>query len=111
MSKIVTMFMGLDLDAEIVLGKSPTRAEIRAYDERVLVPLFKGRCAVCIASPLVCFHEIEPKSRRPKDWWLPSNRLPVCDICHNVIHETGAHANADALRDDRERLLSILNMV
>ena len=98
----------MEADARVRLGKKPTREEIRAYDEEKLWPLYHGRCAMCISVPAVCFHEIEPKSKRPGDWWLPTNRVPLCSICHDIVHETGTAANAEQLRENRRRLLSVL---
>lgn len=37
--------------------------------------------------PAVAVHEIEYRSRRPSDWWVFENRIPLCAECHQWAHD------------------------
>lgn len=56
--------------------------------EIAIFELFDYRCARCPA-PAVTLHEIVPKSKRPKDWDDPLNRIPLCMQCHQLAHSRG----------------------
>ena len=43
--------------------------------------LFLGRCVRCLKMA-VCLHELVPKSLAPKLKTTLSNRVPVCNECH-----------------------------
>jgi len=59
-----------------------TGQELDIFDE------FSGRCARC-GNQAVTLHEIIPKSRKPKSWNTPENRIPLCLNCHLWAHEHG----------------------
>ena len=68
--------------------------------------LFNYRCARCPA-PAVTLHEIVPKSKRPKDWDDPLNRIPLCMFCHMWAHNRGTKFSAQiltVLRLEKEKL-------
>lgn len=54
-----------------------------------VLEIFGNRCIICGRKTNV-LHEIEPKSKRPKDWDNPENQVPVCTLCHDKIHRDGA---------------------
>lgn len=62
----------------------------------------KPICVNCIVAAAVAIHEIEPRSKRPRTWREPSNRITVCNECHDWIHSMGT-ANVDRLLRDRRR--------
>ena len=65
-------------------------------------------CCWCLAQYANAVHEIEPKSKRPKDWDTLENRVPICTICHDLIHSTIGTANAVyKLTQNRAILLAI----
>lgn len=68
-------------------------------------------CADCLLSPAVTLHEIEPRSKRPMDWWEPENRICLCYRCHLEIHTTGTRANEQRLFDARETYLKMIHRV
>lgn len=57
-----------------------TQEEIHIFE------LFRYRCGNNAAHKAVVLHEIEPKSRRPKTWKDPLNRIPLCNECHVLVH-------------------------
>ena len=69
-------------------------------EELGIFALFSYRCAKCGESA-VTLHEIVPKSKRPKTWNEPSNRIPLCNKCHNFCHARGAKRVRDELRQLR----------
>ncbi len=58
---------------------------------------FGGRCAMS-GHPAVVLHEIVPKSKRPKTWNTPDNRIPLCNDCHLLAHSRGTKRMQDELR-------------
>ena len=68
-------------------------------EELEIFALYNGRCILC-RRKAVTLHEIIPKSKRPKTWNTPDNRVPVCAICHNRIHhKVGAKHFVSILTD------------
>lgn len=65
------------------------------YRELVLDE-FHHRCVRC-GKPSEIVHEIVPKSRRPKTWMLPENRVVLCNECHTWAHHRGASTSAEEL--------------
>lgn len=61
-----------------------------ASEELDIFVLFQGRCGMNKAHRASVLHEIEPKSKRPKTWKDPINRIPLCNTCHFNIHINGA---------------------
>lgn len=62
---------------------------------------FGNRCVRC-RSVAVVVHEIVPRSRRPRDWWLLENRVALCAVCHDWAHSRGAKSSAEELRRLRD---------
>ena len=58
-------------------------------DEIAIFRLFNFRCLVCPRTAVV-LHEIIPKSKAPKTWNRPENKVPLCAECHEEIHRHGA---------------------
>ena len=71
-----------------------TKEELSIFAE------FGYRCARC-GKPAVTLHEIVPKSKRPKTWNTPSNRITTCDDCHCYYHAKGTKRVRDELRQLR----------
>lgn len=71
-----------------------TPEEIEIFKE------FDYRCAVC-GAPAVTLHEIVPKSKRPKTWNKPENRIPLCNDHHLYAHAKGTKRVQDVLRNLR----------
>ena len=69
--------------------------------------LFEGICVLCYGKA-GSIHEIEPRSRRPKDWWELNNRVALCTYCHNQIHEGNPLRYVEILRIKRDCLLQSL---
>lgn len=67
-------------------------------EELEIFALYDGRCILC-RHGAVTLHEIIPKSKCPKTWNTPENRVPVCNKCHRKIHDTGAKHFASVLTD------------
>jgi 5-methylcytosine-specific restriction endonuclease McrA len=55
-------------------------------------------------------HEIVPKSRSPKNWHEPSNRVPVCVPCHMRIHHDGTRIWKQPLIELRKQRLKEHNV-
>ena len=58
-------------------------------------------CIRCWTNPATCVHEIEPRSQRPNTWMEISNRVPLCNSCHDYCHQKGTGNVADELRERR----------
>lgn len=71
-----------------------------SFEELKIFGLFRGRCCLC-SKPAVTLHEIVPKSKRPKTWNIPENRIPVCATCHNRIHYDGDNKWTKGLQELR----------
>lgn len=69
-------------------------------EEWSIFRLFNFMCGVCRISPAVTLHEIHPKSKRPKTWKEPKNRIPVCSSCHDRIHKEGINAKTIKILQD-----------
>lgn len=67
-------------------------------EELEIFALYGGRCILC-KQEAVTLHEIIPKSKRPKTWNTPENRVPVCNNCHTKIHNTGTKHFVSVLTD------------
>lgn len=50
-------------------------------------------------------HEIIPKSLNPRHWMDENNRVPLCTVCHEKVHNTGATDNAHRLYELRDQRL------
>ena len=68
-----------------------TEEELSIFDE------FDGRCARC-GNTAIVLHEIVPKSKRPKTWNTPENRIPLDNDCHILAHMKGTRASRDELQ-------------
>jgi len=73
------------------------------YHDEVL-ELFRHKCVRCGRHTYIV-HEIVPKSRLPKTWMMPENRVPLCDLCHAWAHQRGAASSAQELRELRTKRL------
>jgi hypothetical protein len=56
------------------------------------------RCVRC-NKPAIVLHELEPKSRRPKTWDEPDNKVALCINCHSWAHEVSCRVSAPILRE------------
>lgn len=73
-------------------------------NEQLLFKKFRFRCLHCGKRGIV-LHELEPRSRRPKDWDAEENRVLLCAECHNWAHKVSCKASTPILREQRERFL------
>ena len=62
---------------------------------------FSRRCVRCNRMA-VTVHEIVPRSKRPRDWWVLDNRIALCADCHDYAHSRGASSSADEMRRLRD---------
>lgn len=70
-----------------------------------VIDLFRGKCVRCRKSAKTV-HEIVPRSLAPKTWMKLSNRVPLCDECHEWAHSRGTNNSAEELTRLREQRLS-----
>lgn len=73
-------------------------------EELEIFALYGGKCILAGVSNkcqkiAVTLHEIIPKSKRPKTWNTPENRVPICNNCHRMIHDNGAKNYVSVLTD------------
>jgi 5-methylcytosine-specific restriction endonuclease McrA len=73
-----------------------TEQELEIFEQ------FHWRCIRC-PRKAVTLHEIVPKSKRPKDWDDPENRVPICNECHRWAHDRGTRSSEQELRRLRQR--------
>lgn len=66
-------------------------------EELAIFVEFGGRCARC-GKPSIVLHEIVPKSKRPKTWNTPDNRIPLDNDCHLLAHAKGTRNSKDELQ-------------
>jgi 5-methylcytosine-specific restriction endonuclease McrA len=69
-----------------------------------VMEMFRHKCVRC-GRNAVNVHEIIPRSRLPKKWMLPENRVAICLSCHFWAHRRGAKSSAEELRELREKRL------
>lgn len=63
---------------------------------------FGDKCARC-GNSAVTLHEIVPKSKAPKTWMNPKNRIPLCVACHHLAHQHGTKFLREELQELRNR--------
>ena len=73
--------------------------------QKKVLSLFQDRCIICGRTTSV-LHEIEPKSKRPKDWDNPENQVPLCIFHHDQVHRDGALSWKDRLIELRRKRLA-----
>jgi len=93
-AKIVGTQAGLEVDQQI--------------QDDAIMDMFNGMCAVHLTHPAVTIHEIEPRSKRPKTWMDPENRIPLCEEAHRLVHEQGTRRSAALLTAARKKALEVL---
>lgn len=76
------------------------------YDpfRRMVLEELRCRCVRC-GKYSETVHEIVPKSRRPKTWMQPENRVVLCIECHVWAHSKGAKSSAEELTRLRKQRL------
>lgn len=76
---------------------------------RAAMEKFNGYCVACYPHSTifgVTVHEVIPKSKRPKDWWLiPDNGCPLCVIHHDYVHTLPSQEGEEFCRSNMERAL------
>lgn len=73
-----------------------SKTNLWSPDEQAIFDEFSGRCARD-GKIAVVLHEIVPKSRRPKTWNTPENRIPLCVDCHIWAHQYGTRRSKQEL--------------
>jgi 5-methylcytosine-specific restriction endonuclease McrA len=63
----------------------PSLADEQKEAQDFIRILFDEKCVICL-TPSRVVHEIEPKSKRPRDWWDVSNMVVLCNECHERVH-------------------------
>jgi len=58
-------------------------------------------CILCGKSGDV-LHEIIPKSKAPKNWMNPENRVVLCSSCHREVHSFGSKNYKELLQNKRK---------
>jgi len=69
-----------------------------------IIHIFRGRCIRCMR-PANVVHEDEPRSLRPKTWAAIENRTPLCDACHEWVHQQGAMSVITELKTLKKKRL------
>ena len=67
---------------------------------------YGGRCVLC-KKPASHVHEIIPKSLN-KNWRAFENRVTLCAVCHNKVHEEGTQKWAEDLRQAAVRTRAVI---
>ncbi len=80
----------------------------RQIQDEAIMDMFNGMCAVHLTHPAVCIHEIVPRSKAPKTWMEPENRIPLCHEAHELVHQQGTRRSAALLIAAREKALEVL---
>ena len=80
----------------------PTKDEA-AY--KTVMNMFHGECILCHSSWGVTVHEIIPRSLAPKTWMEVANRVPLCSVCHEKVHNMNKRDREALLYPARERML------
>jgi 5-methylcytosine-specific restriction endonuclease McrA len=71
-------------------------------NRNTVLELFHHRCILNPAKhKAVVVHEIEPKSKRPSNWWEIENMVPLCAECHDLVHASGAKTFEKRLKELR----------
>ena len=85
----------------------PNREALAELD-RVLFETYQHRCVGCFINKAVTIHELEPKSKAPSNWFLPDNRVTLCEICHREAHRQTT-ISAAFLSKQRKKLLALIH--
>ena len=93
-AKSVGVQAGLEVDQQI--------------QDDAIMAMFNGMCAVHLTHPAVCIHEIVPRSKAPKTWMEPENRIPLCHEAHELVHRQGTRRSAALLTAARQKALEVL---
>jgi 5-methylcytosine-specific restriction endonuclease McrA len=75
-------------------------------DEIKIFRQFNWRCILCDRKAAV-LHEIIPKSKAPKTWKKPGNRVPLCVSCHDDVTRQSAAASRPRLERSRDEKLEL----
>ena len=71
-------------------------------EELAIFEFYDYKCLNC-DKPGDVLHELVPKSKAPKTWMRPSNRVVLCNICHDNAHKIGASVSRQILIAKREK--------
>lgn len=71
-------------------------------DELNIFKFYNYKCLRC-NKPATVLHELVPKSKAPKNWKVPSNRVALCSDCHDWAHRHGANNSRKELISIRKR--------
>ena len=71
-------------------------SSMKQRNRKLILQVFKERCALNPAHRYEHIHEIIPKSKK-KDWWVIGNQVPLCAKCHDKIHREGSKNYVDRL--------------
>jgi len=78
---------------------------------KTVMNIHHGECVLCHASFGVTVHEIIPRSLAPKTWMEVENRVPLCSVCHEKIHNMSKRDREALLYPARDRALKYLGKV
>lgn len=73
----------------------------------IIWELYDGICVMC-GGKASCVHELIPRSKNPSGWNTLSNRVPLCNYCHAMVHQTSPSDYLDLLVMKRDILLQSL---
>lgn len=79
------------------------RKEDTSYN--TVMRMFHGECILCHSSWGVTVHEIVPRSLAPKTWMEVPNRVTLCAVCHEKVHNMSKRDREDLLYPARDRML------
>lgn len=89
--------------------KGPEFEEWLEIEDDIIFKMFGNSCVMC-GGHAVCIHEMLPKSLSPRRWYLRSNRVPLCDDCHQWAHNIGTARSRPILLEARAQALAIYNL-
>jgi hypothetical protein len=84
---------------------SDFQTEYWSEEEIDIFKQFRFRCIGCDDKAIV-LHELIPKSKL-KDWKREGNRVPLCNVCHEVSHMAGTKNSRIWLAKQRDRKLRL----
>ena len=79
------------------------QTELWTEEEIEIFSIFNFRCPRCNRRA-VTLHEICPKSKCPKTWMKPENRMPLCANCHEWAHSRGTNNSREELQKLRNSI-------
>lgn len=78
------------------------------YD--IIRHIFHNRCVLCDRE-YACYHEIIPRSLKPKTWFTIDNIVILCAKCHEKVHRLGSRHFREQLQDANNSARQIFRVI